>query len=593
MEQEIKSCQNCKNQFVIEPDDFLFYEKINVPPPTWCPLCRFQRRLAFMNDRELYRRTCGMCKKEIVTMYPPESRFTVYCNPCWWSDAWDGSQYAREYDPTRPFLQQLKELNESTPQWALELNYPTLINSPYINHAATAKNCYLIFFADECENVLYSEYLLHDTECMDSTMISFCELCYGMAVSGKCFRSFFSEDCENCHDIYFCKDCVGCSDCFGCTGLRNKRYYLWNEPYSKEEYEQKIRELNIGSYRRCTELQKQAHDLWQTFPHKFQHAQRNMNSTGEYIYESKNSKDLYDVAGGAEDSRFCQLLSMSGTKDAYDYCIWGNNAEMIYEAMVSGEGAYNVRCSFEAWSNVRNIEYCINVITASDMFGCANIRNKQYCILNKQYSKEEFETLRSRIIRDMTERPYRDAGGRIYPYGEFFPIELSLFSYNQTYAQQFFPLTREEALQKGLRWYESKPSEHVPTLKPDQIPDHISEIADSIVNEIIECADCKKAFRLLMQELVLLRRFGLPIPRECFNCRFKKRWARINKPRLYHRTCVCKGAQSAKSNAAYIYQNQSSHFHGSSPCPNEFETSYVPDRPEIVYCEQCYQSEVV
>ena len=35
MNQETKTCQNCKAQFIIEPDDFTFYEKINVPPPTW------------------------------------------------------------------------------------------------------------------------------------------------------------------------------------------------------------------------------------------------------------------------------------------------------------------------------------------------------------------------------------------------------------------------------------------------------------------------------------------------------------------------------------------------------------------------------
>ncbi|HEY4526141.1 MAG TPA: hypothetical protein VJL32_03550 [Candidatus Paceibacterota bacterium] len=41
------------------------------------------------------------------------------------------------------------------------------------------------------------------------------------------------------------------------------------------------------------------------------------------------------------------------------------------------------------------------------------------------------------------------------------------------------------------------------------------------------------------------------------------------------------------------YKNFATHFHGENPCPTEFETSYAPDRPEIVYCEQCYNSEVV
>jgi hypothetical protein len=43
---------------------------------------------------------------------------------------------------------------------------------------------------------------------------------------------------------------------------------------------------------------------------------------------------------------------------------------------------------------------------------------------------------------------------------------------------------------------------------------------------------------------------------------------RVNPPKLWHRKCMKEG------------------------CQNEFETSYAPERPEIVYCEKCYQQEV-
>ena len=42
-----------------------------------------------------------------------------------------------------------------------------------------------------------------------------------------------------------------------------------------------------------------------------------------------------------------------------------------------------------------------------------------------------------------------------------------------------------------------------------------------------------------------------------------------------------------------LYKNFVDHSHGARHCPNEFETSYAPDRAEIVYCESCYQVEVV
>lgn len=279
---------------------------------------------------------------------------------------------------------------------ALDANYPTLVNSEYVNHSATAKNCYLIFTADECENVLYSEYLLHNKDMMDSTMSGGSELCYWLINSGPCYRTFFSE------------------------GLRSKNYHIFNQPYPKEEYSKKLEEFHLDSYRSIQNLKKEAIEFWGKYPHKFAHALRNANVTGDYVYSSKNSRDMYVVHEGAEDSRYCQLMTMSPLKDCYDYSVWGNGAQRVYECMVGGEGIDMVRFSFQVWPNVRDAEYCYFVGSSSSLFGCANIRNKQYCILNKQYTKEEYEKLRERIIRDMDKNPYIDRKGRVYKYGEFF-----------------------------------------------------------------------------------------------------------------------------------------------------------------------------
>ena len=79
MQSETKICQNCKKDFIIEPDDFGFYEKIKVPPPTFCPECRFQRRMIFRNGRTLYRRQCDLCQKNIISIYSADASFPVYC----------------------------------------------------------------------------------------------------------------------------------------------------------------------------------------------------------------------------------------------------------------------------------------------------------------------------------------------------------------------------------------------------------------------------------------------------------------------------------------------------------------------------------
>src|SRR3989344_2254866 len=161
MNPETKSCQNCKKDFNIEPEDFKFYEKMQVPPPTWCPECRMIRRFSFVNIRTLYKRSCDLCGASIISMFHRDKKLKVYCNPCWWGDSWDGTEYGMNYDPSRSFFEQMKELQSKSPYMALECTYTTNINTPYTNYTAWQKNSYLTYFGDYVENSLYSTILAH------------------------------------------------------------------------------------------------------------------------------------------------------------------------------------------------------------------------------------------------------------------------------------------------------------------------------------------------------------------------------------------------------------------------------------------------
>ena len=243
----------------------------------------------------------------------------------------------------------------------------------------------------------------------------------------------------------------------------------------------------------------------------------------------------------------------------------------------------------DSWPANQDIEYCTKCTSSSDLFGCVSLKKKSYCIFNKQYSKEDYFALREKIIQHMNEMPYTDKQGRIYRYGEFFPPEFSPFAYNETLAHDFFPLTKEAAEVKGYLWRDPEMHEYQTTIDANDLPDHIRDISDSILKEIIKCASCGKAYRVIQMELDFLRKMSLPLPRLCPSCRHVSRLQLRNVPRFYRSQCQCAGIQSENG----IYQNTVSHFHTSSHCPNEFETSYAPERSEIVYCEQCYQLEVV
>src|SRR3989344_768359 len=113
---ETKVCQNCKVSFTIDASDFSFYEKVQVPPPTFCAQCRFQRRLSFANERYLYKNTCGLCGKNMIAMYPPGTPFPVYCLDCYRGDKWDPFSFGKPYDFNRPFFEQFKELKLRVPR---------------------------------------------------------------------------------------------------------------------------------------------------------------------------------------------------------------------------------------------------------------------------------------------------------------------------------------------------------------------------------------------------------------------------------------------------------------------------------------------
>ena len=592
MNQETKICQNCKHEFTIEPEDFDFYKKISVPPPTWCPECRFIRRLTWRNEWRLFKKQ-DVHGKEIFSQFHRESPVTIMRVEEWYSDSWDPLATGRDYDFSKPFFVQIKELLKEAPILARSLIKP--VESEYCMNAGDPKNCYLSFGLSYPENCTYVIWGAHVKDSMDCHMIFDSELCYGCVNIVKCYKSLFSFDCESCDEVILSKNCIGCSNCFGCAGLKNKSYYIFNQPFSKEEYTRKLKEFDLGSRKSFKKLYEESFKQWIQSPHKYIHGTHNVNVLGDYIKNSKNALHCYRVIG-AEDVKYCQNFTLGPAKDSYDHSNFGDSSELIYETLVSGNQVSNVKFSAQCYSSVSNAQYSIYCLNASNLFGCVGMRNKQYCILNKQYEKKEYEALIPKIIKHMNDMPYIDTKGRVYKYGEFFPSELSPHTYNECAAgQEFFPLTKEEALRQGFLWREPEKRPYVATISSTDLPDNIADVTDSVLAEIIGCEhhgeckhQCTTAFKVIAPELEFYKRRKIRLPLLCPNCRHAERITHRNPPRLWGRKCQCGGVGSSNK----IYQNAVLHFHADKPCPNEFETSYAPDRAEIIYCESCYQAEV-
>jgi hypothetical protein len=578
MNSETKICQSCKQSFILEPDDFAFYERMKVPPPTWCPMCQLQRRFCFRNERTLYKRKETLRGDEIISSFAPEKPYKVLLQKDWWGDTWDPMDHGRDYDFSKPFFEQFRTLILDVP-WPALTNW-NAVNSDYCNYTADNKDCYLLFGSDFNENCAYGYMNFHSRDSFDLQWSDKMELSYECVDVVNSFKVSFCQNCRDCTESTLLFDCANCHHCVGCSGLRNKSYYIFNEPYSKEEYERKVAELRLGSHSGLEAVRKKFLSLKMQTPHKFADIYKSTNCTGDKIQNSKNCHMCFDVFDNLEDCKNTVISAVCKDTRSADHVGWGG--ELVYDSLVAFSNVRNVRFSALTESS-QNITYSFMSSSSSNLFGCVGLRSKQYCVFNKQYSKEDYEALIEKIVRHMDEVPYTDATGKIYRYGEFFPAELSPFAYNESIAQEHFPLTKERVLNNKLDWREGERGQYEISMKAEAVPDAITEVGDTILKEVIECAhqgvcmdQCSSAFRIIPSELAFYRKAGIRLPVLCPNCRHYERLKMRNPMKLWHRRCMC----------------DKSHPQHSGHCPSEFETSYAPDRREIVYCEQCYQAEV-
>lgn len=568
MNSENKNCQNCKNDFIIESEDFSFYEKIKVPAPTFCPECRFKQRYAFRNNIILHKGKCDLCQKNIVSMYSEDKTFSAYCRECFYGDNWDQEKYGIELDFSKSFFAQLSELLKSAPR--MSLIGVGKVNSDYANHVTNVKNVYLSFSVGASEDCYFmGPQCVGDKNCSSCSMTRNSEWSYMLIDCEHCYKTAFSQNCANCIDSLFLYDCRNCSDCIGCVNLRNKSYCIFNEQYSREDYLKIKENLQLNTYEGFNKFKEDFHIFQSKFPKKYAVLENTQNCTGNYILNSKNCKECF-VAFDSEDTKYGFVCN--GAKNCMDVSHTYPNSENCYFAQAPIE-SNNVYFSSFIYSNCYDVFYSDNCYSSNNLFGCVGLRNKQYCILNQQYSKEEYFELVEKIKNHMSEMPYVDKKGRVYKYGEFFPSELSPFGYNETPLQDYFPLIKEDALAQGYNWKDLEDKKYV----LDILNSDLSKIVnhDFNVNSIIECShkgkclhNCIGSFRVLPDELNIFKTLNIFIPDTCHNCRNAERINARNPLKLWARKCMKEG------------------------CSNEFETSYSPERTDIIYCEKCYQQEV-
>jgi hypothetical protein len=541
-----QTCCVSGDKFIVTEKDQDFYKKMGVPFPKLSPDERMRRRLIFRNERSFYKRHCDKCKKEIIAIYPSEISFPVYCPSCWWSDSWDALKYGRDFDFSPSFFKQYFELQQKVPRISMVL--VNVENSPYCNFTGDLKNCYLCFGSIFAEDCFYgSPYYSKDS--VDILVSRDLELAYECVDCSGIYRSIFCQNSKNCSDSYFLKDCIGCSHCVGCVNLRNKSYCYFNEQLTKEEWEDKRQNLRLDRHSSIETLKEKFKSFLNKFPHKNLNMTHSENSSGDHLVECRNTHNSFFSKRLENCKHLTQTIDMVNSYDAN----YMENSEWVLDSFGAYKN-YNLRFGNTVYESTDcdYCDFCVNNV--KNCFGCISLKRKQYCILNKQYSKEEYNELVPRIIDHMKS---------IGEWGEFFPMEMSPFSYNESVAFEYYPLTKDEVLKRNLRW---KNDEEKQLFQKQNIPDSIKSVPESICKQVLKCEETGSNYRIIPQEFEFYKKMDLPIPRRCPDQRHNDRLSLRNPRKLWRRPCM--------------------------KCEKEIQSTYAPSRLDTVYCENCYNKEV-
>lgn len=555
------TCVSCSASFRVLDEDKNFLDEVSnihgkkypIPLPERCPPCRLQRRLLFRNERKLYNTKSALDGSEHISTFAPDSKYKSCTQEQWNSDEYDPFKYGMDVDLDRPFFDQLAELNAAVPHPAL--TNTNVENSEYTNFALNQKNCYLIFGGGDNEDCMHGKFVIYCKDTVDCLSLYSSELCYEAIASQDCYNCKYILNCQNCSDCLLLEDCSSCKNCVGCFGLRNKQYCFFNEQLDEEQYQKILADHVMLTPSKLQELQEKFESMKSKLPHVASHIYASEHCTGDMIFNSKNCINCFDIKN-CEDCRYTAFTPNGvSSQDACFSAPMG--VERCYET-ISTAGGNNCLGCFMCW-NVSDLYYSLHCRSSANLFGCCGLKNSKFCILNKQYSEDEYYDLMHKLLEAMVARG---------EWGRFLPPALSHYAYNETIANEYFPLTKEQVLADGFAWREEEgETPDVEKVIPgDKLPENIADIPDDVLNWAITCVKTGRPFRITKPELEFYRRNKLPVPCIHPDERHLMRLAKKNPYRLWQEKC--------------------------SKCSKDVYTNTPPGHKHILYCEECYLAEV-
>lgn len=521
---EKRYCEITRQPYTISDEEVEVYREFGLPLPSVCPQERCRRQLSFRNDKQFFWRKCDQTGKKIYSVFPEKAPFPVVSADYWQSSEWDGTHYGQEFDFKRLFIEQLLELWQKVPRPAYRLQ--SALDTRASHNSADVGQSFLLFNARSVACSFYSVGIWDSHHCCDCYYVNCCEYCYECIHCHDCKKLRWSEFCRGCEDSWFLSHCSNCSHCLFCSGLEGKNYHIFNRPVSKEGFEKALGEWSLNARPRVELAQEQFSEFLvdKPIPHIF--SDNPESSSGNCLWGCHQAHHCFDCFD-SENIYHCHALR--DANNCVDGFAFGEGLSDSAQFVQVGDGATRLINCIECWGDVTDLAYCTFCEKSSNLFGCVGLRNREYCIFNKQQSKKRYLRLKSDIIEHLKTRAV---------WGKFFPASFSGFAYNQSSADEYMPLSRIPAKMMGFRWDDQlefiRPSEllggteQAPDRRFSEIPNSLADVSESAILEAIYiCEISGRPFRITSDELSLYRILSVPPPTRAFEQRHHERVMRL------------------------------------------------------------------
>lgn len=511
-----------------------------------------------------------MSGQDIISIFPDDTSFPVYQFQEYSSDSWNPFDYGVDIENDKTLFSQIQDFLRKTPKRGLNIAaWATMENCDYCNYGFASKDCYMCQVPLMSELCYYSHSPFQSKYNFDCYLNEKCENAYESSYCIESYKIFYSDFVEGGSDCYFCYDIQGSQYCIWCVGISGKQYHIFNEEVTKREYEETLANI-LSSQKNLESFRKKYENFKKNFPRKNLRNIWSENSYGNTIRYSKDmtacfgaiwlEKGYYSTIVWLESNNLVSCASgWSGSSYVYQTVWFSASNNSAFNCFGSGNQCfYNYDC--------RDSEHC--------MFSVGLI-NQKYCIFNKQYSEKEYFRIKETLIKKLEKE---------WIWGEFFQSELSLFPYNDSPANDYYPVEKIVYLDEKknviktevwssngvgtvyilepenfiseaildlqwkekikIKWRTREVEYDIPDkadiLKGENIPE-IQDVSDGIVDTVILCEVSGRPYRIISQELDFYKKYKLPLPRRHPEIRFQKRFQKSPKNTLYLRACVeCK-----------------------------------------------------